>query len=202
MNQTFPGVGDRMRWTRVLICLLLAAPCQAAGLLDESVIKPFAQEISGESAKRNLEFLSRLHRMRGSRAFQASAEFVAGELRKYGIEDVKIEQFPADGKTFYGTQRSRRPWEAEFAELWEMKDGRPSVRLGDWDAMPLSLAEDSESADVTAALVDVGAGAAASDFANKDVRGKIVLVSSQPESVVPLAIDQFGAAGIVSYAQN
>lgn len=191
-----------MRWTRFLIFLILAAPCQAAQLLDESVVKPFAQEISGELAKRNLEFLSRQHRMRGSRVFQASVEFVAGELRKYGIEDVKVEEFPADGKIFYGTQRSRRPWDAEFAELWEMKDGRPAVRLGSWDAMPLSLAEDSESADVTAALVDVGAGAAASDYANKDVRGKIVLVSAQPESVVPLAVDQFGAAGILSYAQN
>lgn len=157
-------------------------------MLDESVIKPFAQEISGELAKRNLEFLSRQHRMRGSHAFQASVEFVAGELRKYGIEDVKIEEFPADGKIFYGTQRSRRPWDAEFAELWEMKDGRPSVRLGNWDAVPLSLAEDSESADVTAALVDVGAGAMASDYANKNVRGKIVLVSGQPDSVVPLAV--------------
>src|SRR5262245_24656542 len=105
--------------------LLLSCCCEAADLLDEAILKPFSQEISGELAKRNLEFLSRQHRMRGSRGFQASVEFIAGELRKSGITDVQIEEFPADGKSFYGTQRSRRPWDAEFAELWEMKNGQP-----------------------------------------------------------------------------
>jgi aminopeptidase YwaD len=192
-----------MRTTKILaLALLIAVRSYAGDLLDESILKPFSQEISGELAKRNLEFITRQHRMRGSRGFQASAEFIAGELRKYGITDVHLEQFPADGKIFYGTQRSRRPWDADFAELWEMKDGQPQIRLASWDAMPLSLAQDSENADVTALLVDVGSGTAESDFANKDVRGKLVLVSEQVESVVPLAIDKFGAAGIISYAQN
>ena len=191
-----------MRWIKLLFLLLLTFPCDAATILDEAVLKAFSQEISGEQAKRNLEFLTRQHRMRGSRGYKAAVEFIAGELRKYGIADVKIEEFPADGKIFYGTQRSRRPWDADFAELWEMKNGKPYARLANWDAMPLSLAQDSESADVTAALVDVGAGAAASDYANKNVKGKLVLVSAQVESVVRYAIDQFGAAGIISYAQN
>src|SRR6185503_2935080 len=59
-----------------------------------------------------------------------------------------------------------------------------------------------ESADVEAALVDVGAGTAAADYDGREVRGKIVLASSQPEAVVPLAVERFGAAGMVSYAQN
>jgi len=68
--------------------------------------------------------------------------------------------------------------------------------------VPLSLAQDSESADVEADLVDVGAGTDEKDYAGKDVKGRIVLTSSQPEAVVPLAVAKLGAAGIVSYAQN
>ena len=64
------------------------------------------------------------------------------------------------------------------------------------------LAEDSESADVTAELVDVGEGTKESDYAGKDVKGKIVLVSASPGAVQDLAVGKFGAAGIVSYAQN
>ena len=64
------------------------------------------------------------------------------------------------------------------------------------------LAEDSESADVTADLVDVGEGTKESDYAGKDVKGKIVLVSAQPGAVQDLAVGKFGAVGIVSYAQN
>jgi aminopeptidase YwaD len=191
---------------QLLICLLLSAllsaPLFANDLIDDSVMKAFSEELSGETAKRNLEFLSRQHRMRGSRGYKTAAEFIASELRKYGLEQVSIEEFPADGKKFYGTQKSRPPWDADFAELWEMKGTVPGARIASWDAVPLSLAQDSESGEVTALLVDVGEGISESDYAKKDVNGKLVLVSQQPEQAVRLAIDKYGAAGIISYAQN
>src|SRR5437667_3896621 len=67
---------------------------------------------------------------------------------------------------------------------------------------PIVLAEDSESADVTTDLVDAGEGMKESDYAGKDVKGKIVLVSAQPGAVQDLAVGKFGAVGMVSYAQN
>src|SRR5207245_1982787 len=74
--------------------------------------------------------------------------------------------------------------------------------IASYEAQPVALAEDSESADVTAALVDVGNGTKESDYAGKDVKGKIVLAGAQPGAVQDLAVGKFGAAGIVSYAQN
>jgi aminopeptidase YwaD len=76
------------------------------------------------------------------------------------------------------------------------------ARIASYEAEPIVLAEDSESADVTAELVDVGEGTKESEYAGKDVKGKIVLVSAQPGAVQDLAVGKFGAAGIVSYAQN
>src|SRR5262245_28429373 len=109
-------------------------------LLAESIIAALAQEISGETAKRNLEYIALQHRMRGSRGFHAAAEYIVEQLRAYGITDAHIEQFPADGKIFYGTQRSRPPWDAELAELWELRETNsnwtPFARLASWDAMP------------------------------------------------------------------
>ena len=144
--------------------------------------------------------------MRGSRGFRAAAEHIANELRSCGLADVRIEEFPADGKIFYGTQRSRPPWDADFAELWEMREAEggwsPHVRLASWEAAPITLAQDSESGEAEADLVDVGAGVAEADYAGKDVRGKLVLASQQPEQVARLAVERHGAAGIVSYAQN
>jgi aminopeptidase YwaD len=195
----------------VILCVFglpLTAGAQKPPLLPEKQVAALAQEVSGETAKRNLEGIARNHRQRGSRGFHAAAELVAERARAYGLSGVEILQFPADGKIFYGTQRSRQPWDAEFAELWEMRksgDGdawTPTVLMASYDAMPVTLAEDSESADVTADLVDVGAGTAENDYAGKDVRGKIVLASAQPGAVQTLAVDKFGAAGIVSYALN
>jgi len=189
-------------------------------LLAEKDVAGLADELSGETAKRNLEGLARLHRQRGSSGFHAAAELVAERARAYGLSDVAILQFPADGKTFYGTQRSRPGWDAEVGELTETSTcnkekiengklvfntdcGKMIVgKIASYEAMPLVLAEDSESADVATVLVDVGAGTSESDYGGKDVKGKIVLVSAQPGAVQDLAIGKFGAVGIVSYAQN
>src|SRR4029453_16687167 len=149
------------------ICLLLVANLaytNQSTLLPDSIITALAQELSGETAKRNLEYIARQHRMRGSRGFHAAAEYIVEQLHNYGITDARIEQFPADGKIFYGTQKSRPPWDADFAELWELGEAK-SERLASWEAMPISLAQDSESADVTADLVDVADGTAERDYA-------------------------------------
>jgi aminopeptidase YwaD len=184
-----------------------AAVAQKPPLLPEKDVAALAQELSGETAKRNLEGIAQNHRQRGSRGFRAAAELVAERARAYGLSDVAILEFPADGKIFYGTQRSRPAWDAESAELWEAKEAktgewRDAVKIGSYDAEPIVLAEDSESADVTADLADVGAGTKEGDYAGKDAKGKIVLVSAQPGAVQDLAVGKFGAAGIVSYAQN
>src|SRR6266849_2948968 len=198
------------------------AIAQKPPLLPEKDVAALAQELSGETAKRNLEGLARLHRQRGSQGFHSAAELVAERARAYGLSDVAILQFPADGKIFYGTQRSRPGWDAEAGELWEVPgratreslQGADSDRSGEWrvtsgekkiasyGAMPIVLAEDSESAEVTAELVDVGEGTKEADYAGKNVKGKIVLVGAQPGAVQDLAVGKFGAAGIVSYAQN
>ena len=201
-----------------------AVRAQKPPLLPENEVAALANELSGETAKRNLEGIARFHRQRGSKGFHEAAELVAERLRAYGLSDVAILQFPADGKIFYGTQRSRPAWDAEVGELWEVKEVNevnevkeksasqggtapsakwmPSIRVASYEAEPVVLAEDSESADVTAELVDVGEGLKESDYAGKDVKGKIVLVSAQPGAVQDLAAGKFGAAGIVSYAQN
>ncbi|HEY6249573.1 MAG TPA: hypothetical protein VI685_06405 [Candidatus Angelobacter sp.] len=151
----------------VSLFLMLAAfsflsKAQKPPLLPEDQVKALADELSGETSKRNLEGIVTNHRQRGSKGFHAAAELVAERAQAYGLSDVTILQFPADGKTFYGPQRSRLPWDADFAELWELrKDGetwKPATLMASYEAIPVTLAEDSESADVTADLVDVETG--------------------------------------------
>jgi hypothetical protein len=183
-----------------------AGASEAPPLLKLPVLSALARETSGESARRHLEYLTRLHRMRGSEEFGAAARHVAEALRNWGLQGVEIESYPADGERFYGTQRSRPAWKADFAELWEM-DGAPPAsapvrRVASWEAQPLTLAQDSVSGEAEADLVDVGAGTSEADYAGREVRGRLVLASAQPGAVAPLAVGRHGAAGIVSYAQN
>jgi aminopeptidase YwaD len=191
-----------VRRLALVLLATLSAGAQTLPFLSDKEIAAMASEVSGETAKRNLEGLARQHRMRGSRGFVQASDLVLAELKRYGFADARVESFPTDGKIFYGTQRSRPAWNADFAELWELDaNGAHATRLASWEASPISLAQDSASADVTAELIDVGAGSAEANYANKDVRGKIVLASAQPGPVAEQALRR-GAAGIVSYAQN
>jgi hypothetical protein len=105
-----------------------------------------------------------------------------------------------------GDSAKAQAWNASFAELWERKQeaGRwiDSERVASWADEPISLAQDSISGRADADLVDVGAGASDADYAGKKVRGKLVLTSSQPGEIAALAVTKYGAAGIVSWAQN
>jgi aminopeptidase YwaD len=195
----------------LLPALLTGAPAAAQDdqppLLPEPVIQALARELSGTAAKRTVQDLTLFHRMRASRGFQAAAGRIRDRAREYGLQQVEILDLPADGKVFYGTQRSRPAWDADFAELWEQEPAekgswRDARLVTSWETRPVSLAQDSASGEAAAELVDVGAGTKEEDYQGKDVKGKLVLVSSQPSSVVPLAVERFGAAGLVSYAAN
>ncbi len=203
---------NRASWSAAVLGILSALAAVAARattpppLLPEPAARAIAAEVSGTAAKRNLQDLTLFHRQRGSRGFRAAAERVRDRAREAGLAEVEILELPADGKVFYGTQRSRPAWDADFAELWEQREegGRwvDGERIASLEARPIVLAEDSAAGEATAELVDAGAGTAEADFAGKDVRGKLVLASAQPGAVYKLAVDRFGAAGIVSYAQN
>ena len=215
----------RLRLLLMMVASVLLAGAlraQEPPLLPEKDVAALANELSGETAKRNLEVMATFHRQRGSRGFHAAAELVAERARAYGLSDVEILEFPADGKVFYGTQRSRPAWDAEVGQL-DITEVRRTVPCGDRKASPpvmadcldgpvilhetygfepVVLAEDSESRNAVGMLVDVGEGTKENDYEGKDVEGKSVLVSAQPGAVQDLAVGKFGAAGIVSYAQN
>jgi hypothetical protein len=193
----------------LLLLALLATPAaaqEAAPLLSGEETEALAGEISGSAALRTVNALSLHHRMRGSEGYRAAAEVIGQRLRDYGLAEVDTIRLPADGRIFYGTQRSRPAWNARFAELWEQKQegGRwaDSVRIASWADQPITLAQDSVSGRAEAELIDVGTGSSAADYTGKEVRGKLVLVSSQPEAAAHLAVTERGAAGIVSWAQN
>lgn len=183
-----------------------AANAELTELVPRTVLKQIAEETSGEAAKRNLDTITLQHRMRASDQFDNATRHILNMLESYGLDEVEVLEYAADGKTMFGTQKSRPVWQVREATLWEVAQVNGETirtrRLGDFSSVPLTLAQDSLSQEVTGTLVDIGAGIADNDYAGKDVRGKLVLTSSQPETVAERAVGELGAAGIVSYAPN
>jgi aminopeptidase YwaD len=159
-------------------------------------------ESSGAAPYENLRYLTGIHRVPATPEFDQAAQFMLQKARDYGLADAHSEQFPIDGVKTYGLMRSYLGWNVEAGTLWEVSPQH--LLLGDWKTDPIRLADYSRSADVTAALVDVGNGGREGDYRdkNKDVRGKIVLADGVLARVQALAITEHGAAGIVSDMPN
>jgi hypothetical protein len=169
-------------------------------LLSDSDVRSLAGEISGIIAKDTVIELARHHRVQASSGFSHAAQYIAARAKEYGLEQVEIEHFPADGEKTYYTLKSTPGWEASRGQLWETEPRR--AKIADYDEMRVALADYSQTADVTAPLVDVGQGTSANDYEGKDVKGKIVLAGGGVAAVHKIACDERGAAGILSYQPN
>ncbi|HXG90836.1 MAG TPA: DUF4910 domain-containing protein [Blastocatellia bacterium] len=187
--------------------ILIATARQSGGaqytktsLLSDKEVRALAAEINGLIAKDTVIELSRYHRVQASSGFSRAAEYIAARAKEYGLEQVQIERFPADGEKTYYTLKSTPGWEAAIGELWETEPRK--TKIADYNEMRVALADYSQTADVTAQLVDVGAGTSAKDYEGKEVKGRIVLAGGNVATVHKLACDERGAVGILSYQQN
>src|ERR1700691_327787 len=187
-----------------LICLFVGFSTLCAfaqqPFLTASQWTALRDESNGAAPYENLRYLTGLHRVPATPEFDQAAQFVLQRAKEYGLSDAHSEQFPIDGTKNYGLMRSYLAWTVEEARLWEVRPEH--LLLGDWKTDPIRLADYSHTADVETELVDVGNGGAESDYAGKDVRGKIVLADGVLSRVQQLAIAQRGAAGIVSDMPN
>src|SRR4051812_35322006 len=172
----------------------------AETLLDRAVLTALDEELSGVAAKDHVSRLTQLHRVPASPGFHEAIDYVMSRATAAGLSDVHVEHFPGDGTTWFGTLHGNRGWRVDAGWLDEV---RPQPRrIASYDDIRLSIADNSESADVTVELVDVGAGTQRADYAGKDVRGKLVLCDAAPSACHRQAVEELGAAGLISYNSN
>jgi len=177
----------------LLIPLTLAA--QQSPFLPEDTYTKLVNEISGDIAYDNLRSLVMYHvTSGGAEDFQKEADWVAARAKSYGLEGVKFVPQPAWHSS---AKEIDENWTLKGGELW-LLEPQP-MKLGDVRETPLSVADNSPSADLTAELIDIGEGVIESDYAGKEVAGKVVLAYGRVDKVKELACWQRSAVGIVSY---
>src|SRR5262245_21102254 len=172
----------------------------AETLLDRSILQALDDELSGVAAKDHVARLTQLHRVPALPGFHDAIEYVMGRAKAIGLADVHVETYPGDGTTWFGTLHGNRGWRVEGGFLDEV--GPQSRRVVSFDDVRLAIADNSESADVTTELVDVGPGNERPHYDGKDVRGKLVLCDATPSACHRIAVEELGAAGLVSYNSN
>jgi hypothetical protein len=189
---------------KLFLLLLVASASPGAPrkvtLISNESLEAIRGEVSGAAAKRTVRELAQLHRVQASEGYRRAAELMKERALAYGLSAVEIETLPADGETSYRHFRAYYGWRADAGRLWEVSPR--NERLGDYEEMRVALADYSQDAEVTAELVDVGAGTSETDYRDREVRGKIVLAGGSLPLVHRLAVEDRGAAGILSWFPN
>ncbi len=158
-------------------------------LLSWDQLRAIINEVSGERAQQTVLEMVPYPRVRPESEYEGAfreSQVMARMAREYGFSNVEIETFPT----------AQKLWQASQAELWMLKP--TSRKLCDFRDVAVSIASGSETGDVTAALVDVGNGGRAEDYAGKDVKGKIVLGTASSGQLQRLAVFERGALGVIS----
>lgn len=156
-------------------------------LLTQEQMTSIINEVSGERAMHHLLELVPYQRIRPPEEYNGpfrESQVIERFARDYGFSNVKTVVYQQGGTAYQPTR----------GELW-MTTPR-LTKIFDIHDIALSLASLNASGDVTAELVDVGAGRA-QDFEGLDVKGKFVLSSGSPGAVYAQAT-QRGAIGVLA----
>jgi aminopeptidase YwaD len=193
-----------MRLVAPALLLILVTPAAAEprriAFWPDDVPIALRRDVDGVAVLEAVRALARFHRVQGSPGFRAAADWLVGQLARAGLSDAAVESLPADGTTRYAHFPSYLGWTASEGRL-ELLGPERRV-LADFATEPVALADYSQDADVTAELIDVGDGVEPAAYQGKDVRGKLVLAGGPVATVHQRAVEQRGAAGIVSVFGN
>ena len=191
-----------MKSSRFFAAILLAASGAAVlaqeqadpkTLIASATLNAIAQAVSGAQARNHVLEMCPFERNRPAEEYTSGTYreslYAEKTAKEYGFSDVHIERFPLGSKQ----------WDGEMGEVWMTEPGPPTL-ITRYRDITTTLASGSRNADVTAELVYVGRGDTAADYAGKDVKGKIVLASGAVGAVHNIAVRQFGAEGVLSFA--
>jgi len=166
-------------------------------ILEKSIAEKMPSYCYGDIAKDHIHIISRFDRNQMTEGYHKAAEFIAAKASEYGLEEVKIERFPWDGKAEYFSYETEESWQPIMGELRIVS---PYYQLlVNYESQPVNLAIHSKSADVTAELVYIESPGRITSYKKEDVEGKIVLTGGDLASGADLLINKRGALGILSY---
>jgi hypothetical protein len=161
-----------------------------------TLLATLANEVSGAAAKSLVARISQWHRIQASPMYREAAEWVHTTLAGWGLAS-EIERFPArEGALAWGEPMFQEWW-CDEATLDLLNVGGATRRMADYRAVPLSLMPRSSAAEGEYELIAIEGGDRPEHYQGLDVRGKLLLTKKLPMAIHHLAIERFGAAGLI-----
>ena len=152
--------------------------------------------VNGQRAWDWVAKISQYNRVQASNGYHDSLETIKEELKVLGFDEIEHFKSPADGKTTIWGYPAAYQWEIKTGELWILEPEK--TKLCDFNDIPVSVITHSKSCDVIVELVDIGVGDQKEDYDEKDIEGKIILMSA-PMSLNRPLIEGSKAIGVIYY---
>ena len=151
-----------------------------------------------KAAYRHVEAIACYHRIQASPGYRNAANYVLDSLKKSGVK-AWIESYPANTGTMYWANMSCQEWDCEEATLSLLEPADQAAVLADFREAPHSLIQRSISFEGDTGLVLLEDGMEESEYDGLNLQGKVVLTGGNVEKVRKLAVEKYGAVGIVYY---
>ena len=158
------------------------------------------KEYSGENARALTAAIHGYDRWSSFAQYHRCGAYCAARLREYGLEDVELMEIPADGATKFGDWAMPLAWDVAGATLQIVEPAGAARLLANYREEPASLAMWSAPTPpegLQAEVVLLEDGNKEEDYAQVDVKGKIVFTHQEHSKVRGLAA-RHGAVGLIT----
>ncbi len=159
----------------------------------------FREALSGPAALRDLAGIIAHHRIQSSPGYRQAAYFCLGRLREAGVP-AEILSFAGDGVTAYWGYPVPGEWSAQSATLRLLAPQKEAHLLADYRADRIALVQRSlatPDGGVEADVVVLEDGEEEAEYGGLDLAGKVVLTRGDIGRVRELAVERYGAVGIL-----
>lgn len=153
-------------------------------------------KFSGSLTLKLLEKISSFHRIQASPGFREAAYFCWEKLKEAGVE-ATILSFPAREGIYFWTQPSFQEWAVKEAWCYLEEPREEACKLADFAENPISLIQRSAPFDGKAEVVLLENWENPEDYRGLDLKDKVVLTSGEIGRVREMAVEKFGAIGIL-----
>lgn len=162
----------------------------------QECVEVIKKNCSGQKALSFVEEIANFHRIQASQGYRAAARCVADLLGKNGV-DVRIQSYPADGKTYCFTQKLFKEWNC--AEGWLEITTPWQERLCDFKREEMSIIQRSAAKDFSnqdVPIIYVEDHVLPADF-NTSLQGTLLFVENDFEQWSTRGLE-LGALGIIT----
>lgn len=164
------------------------------------------KDFDPKNVLRHIEFLTKIHRITVTDGYEKACDYIEKTLREYQLKVERIK-FPANYDTEFLGFKSIKKWIVRMARLEIIYPSEDKLRrvgldpvLADFSIDPLSIVQRSFSTPKDGIEAEIISIADCYDprAYSEAVKGKIVLIDGDADKARPIAVEKYGACGIVT----